>query len=417
MNGNSSGPQDSTSSKRSTPGSGRRWHRVGTEDVPGYVPATQRPGASLVVICAMAGAVAVLICVFAMAGGFTRTLLDTAHDDRAIVLSTDARSEMGSVLPIEWAPTILNAPGVRKAPGNTPLASAEMLSLVRLTDRRTGLDAFATMRGLGSEGLALRPEIRIIEGRMFERGKLELIVGRSIQHRLEGLAVGDRLLLPQGEWTVVGAFESGGDSHQSELLTDVSTLLNAAKRKVFSSITVALDGPAGFQRLQTALDARPELSVKLLTETEYFSQAAQSLSRLLKFVAYGIGGCMLLGALAVALNAMYSSVSTRVIEIATLRALGFSSPAIVTALFLEALVLSLIGALIGAGIAWTFFQHKEISTLTGASAAQLTYSLQITAPLVASAVAVACVVGLSGGLLPALRATRLGIAVAIRKVA
>ncbi|MBX5462053.1 MAG: ABC transporter permease [Steroidobacteraceae bacterium] len=146
-------------------------------------------------------------------------------------------------------------------------------------------------------------------------------------------------------------------------------------------------------------------------------QAGQSVSRLLKFVAYGIGGCMLLGALAVALNAMYSSVSTRVIEIATLRALGFSSPSIVTALFLEALVLSLIGALIGAGIAWTFYQHKEISTLTGASAAQLTYSLQITASLVASAIVIACVVGFTGGLFPALRATRLGIAVAIRKVA
>jgi putative ABC transport system permease protein len=374
----------------------------------------KRLGASLVIVVGIAGVVAVLICVFAMVTSFTETAGKTGRADRVIVLNRGADSEGASNFPRESAVTILNAPGIKKDRDGKPIVSAENLAFIRLTDQRTGLDTFATLRGVSGQAFALRPEIRLVEGRMFKPALHEMIVGRSLQRRLAGLEVGKRVSLLQGDWTVVGAFESGGDSHESELLTDVETLLSAFQRNNFSSATVLLDSPERFDAFKAALTTNPALSVDVKREPDYFSEASRPMARLLKFIASTIGVIMGLGAVFAAVNTMYSAVSARSTEIATLRAIGYDGTPVVISVLIEALVLALAGAVIGAAIAWFFFNGNSVSTITGTSPSPVTYALNVSQSLIALGIFSACLIGLIGGLFPAIRAARLSVAAAMR---
>ncbi|MDB6009659.1 MAG: hypothetical protein JWL65_1909 [Gammaproteobacteria bacterium] len=374
----------------------------------------RRLGASLVVVIGIAGVVAVLISVFSMVTSFTATAGKTGRADRAIVLNRGSDSEGASSLPREAAVALLNTPGIKKDQVGKPILSAENLAFVRLTDPRTGLDTFATLRGVGGQALALRPEIHLVEGRMFKPALHEMVVGRSLQRRIAGLEVGKRVALLQGDWTVVGAFESGGDSHESELLTDVETLLSAFQRNVFTSVTLMLDSPESFDAFKAALTTNPALSVEVKREPDYFSEASRPMARLLKIIASTIGVIMGLGAVFAAINTMYSAVSARTTEIATLRAIGYDGAAVVVSVLVEALLLALLGALIGATIAWVFFNGNSVSTLTGTSPSPVTYTLNVSYRLIGFGIFSACVIGLLGGLLPAARAARLSVAAAIR---
>ena len=374
----------------------------------------RRLGASLVIVIGVAGVVAVFICVLAMATSFTQAAVGTGRPDRAIVLTRGSDSEASSGFSRENAATILDGPGIRRSPDGKPIVSAENLAFIRLTDRRTGLDAFPTLRGIGPQAFALRPEIRIIAGRMFKPALHEVIVGKSVQQRVEGLEVGSHISLPQGDWTVVGVFASNGDSHESELLTDAETLLSAFQRNFITSVTVMLESPDRFGPFAAALGSDPTLSVDVKREPDYFIAATRPTSRLLKIIAYAIGGIMAFGAAFAALNTMYSAVSARGTEIATLRAIGFGGGSVVASVFVEAMLLALIGAALGAAAAWFFFNGNTVSTVTGTSPSQVTFALNVSAGLIAAGVACACVIGAIGGLFPALRAARLSVAAAMR---
>lgn len=252
---------------------------------------------------------------------------------------------------------------------------------------------------------------------MFMPAVHEVIVGRAANMRLSGVAVGDQIRLPQGDWDVVGMFDSGGDSHESELLTDANTLISAFNRgDSFSSVTVQLDRPEMFDEFKNALTTNPALSVEVKSEPDYFADASEPLGNLLTFIAYGIGGIMALGAVFAALNTMYSAISTRTVEIATLRAIGFGASPVVVSVFVEALLLSLVGAAIGAVLAWTFFHGSSVSTTSGTSPSQMTYALVVTPGLIALGIGAACLIGVVGGLFPAIRAARLPVATAMRAV-
>jgi putative ABC transport system permease protein len=249
---------------------------------------------------------------------------------------------------------------------------------------------------------------------MFKPALHEMVVGRALQRRLAGLEVGKRVALLQGDWTVVGAFESGGDSHESELLTDVETLLSAFQRNVFTSVTVMLDSPSTFDAFKAALTTNPALSVEVKREPDYFSEASRPMANLLKIIASTIGVIMGLGAVFAAINTMYSAVSARSIEIATLRAIGYDGGPVVVSVLVEALLLALLGAVIGATIAWVFFNGNSVSTITGTSPSPVTYTLDVSYRLIGYGIFSACVIGLLGGVLPAARAARLSVAAAIR---
>jgi putative ABC transport system permease protein len=375
-----------------------------------------RYASSLVVVVGIAGVVAVTISVSAMAFGFARAAEKTGRADRAIIIRNDAPTEGASSLTRDNAITILNAPGIKKTFEPKPIGSAETFAVAPLVNRSTGYDTLALIRGVGPEVLELRPEMKVIAGRLFKPALHELIVGRAAQRRLQGLELGNRISLPQGDWTVVGVFESDGDVHESELMADAATVQSAFQRNEFNSVTVLLEDERQFSVLKDALTTDPTLNVTVKREPEYFAESTRGFSRLLKVIAYVIGGTMAFGAIFAALNTVYSAVNARTIEIATLRAIGYGATSVVISIFVEILCLALVGAVIGAAIAWYCFHGAAVSTLSGNSPSQVTFALEITPTLIAVAVASACGIGLLGAILPALRVSRMQVAAALRSV-
>ena len=374
-----------------------------------------RYGTSLVIVIGIAAVVAVLISVLAMARGFIASAAGAGRAERAIVLGRGAEAESGSGFSRDNATTILGSPGIRKTADGAPMASAEHLAAVTLPNPRTGRDAFVIVRGVGKEAFALRPEIKIVEGRMFKPGLNELIAGRGVQTRLSDVKVGTQVPLPQGDWTVVGIFESNGDSHESEMFTDANTLLAAMRRgEFFNSTTVWLEDEKSYDTFKDSVTTNPTLSVDVKREKQYFEDVSKPVGRLLTVIAYVIGGFMALGAMFGALNTMYSAISARALEIATLRAIGFGAGPVVVSVFVEALLLALAGAAVGAAIAWVFFNGTSVSTASGTNQSQLTFALNVTPGLIAVGVATALAIGVLGGLFPAIRAARRPVAMALR---
>ena len=375
----------------------------------------QRFGTSSVIVVGIAGVVAVLISVLAMATGFTHTLLATGRDDRAIVLRGGSDSELASTLSREATLTIIDAPGIRKDAAGKAIASAEPVVIVEMPKKSNDSGANVTIRGVGAEGVALRPEIQLVAGRMFRRGVRELIVGRGAEAQFKGLDVGSHIALRGSDWTIVGAFESNGDSHESELFADAETVLSAYRRNLYQSVVARLDSKDSFDAFKAALTTNPQLSVAVLRERDYYQHQSQRMGTVLAFVAYFVGGIMAVGALFGALNTMYSAVSVRSREIATLRAIGFGASAVVLSVLIEAILLAVMGALIGAGLAWLFFNGNVVSTL-GSNFTQVVFRLAVSPSLVALGILWACAIGLIGGLFPAIRAARLPVATALRAV-
>src|SRR5437762_3367879 len=302
-----------------------------------------RLGISVVIVVGIAAVVGVLISVLAMATGFVVAAEKSGRPDRAIVLNSGAETESNSNFSRTVTTKVADSPGIRRTAEGAAVASAEVLAFFPLTAKRTGLDSMATLRGISPAAFELRPEMKLVEGRAFAPAVHEVIVGRAATTRLEGLTVGNQIRLPQGDWTVVGIFESNGDTHESELLTDANTLISAFQRgDTFSSVTVGLEREDTFDAFKSSLTTDPTLSVDVKREPTYFADASRPIGRLLTFIAYVIGGIMALGAVFAALNTMYSAISTRTTEIATLRAIGFGARAVVVSVFVEVLLLALI---------------------------------------------------------------------------
>jgi putative ABC transport system permease protein len=373
----------------------------------------QRWGTSLVIVVGIAGVVAVLISVLAMATGFRQTVAGSGRADRALVLRGGSESELSSSLSRDATLTIVDAPGVKKGDNGRPIGSAEAVVIVELPKKGSTTGANVTLRGVGSEAFALRPEIKLVAGRMFTPALHELIVGRSAQLQFQGLDLGSHLTIRGGDWTVVGMFESNGDSHESELLADADTVLSAYQRNLFQSVWVLLDSPQAFTGFKDALTANPTLSVEVKREPDYYAAQSKQLSTILTFVANFVGGIMAIGAVFGALNTMYSAVSARMVEIATLRAIGFGAFPVVISVFAEAVLLAFAGGVIGALLAWLFFNGDSVSTL-GGNFTQIVFSLKVSSGLLVLGVVWAVAIGVIGGLFPAIRAARLPIATALR---
>ena len=370
----------------------------------------QRLGSSLVIVVGMAAVVAVVISVLSMSSGFLESVNKTGRADRAIVTSSGAVTESLSTLPREAIHVIMNAPGVKRSRDGKAIASADVFAYQPVTKKSDGLFIYTTLHGIGPEAFELLPQIKLVTGRMFKPGLHEMIVGRMMQSQLEGLQVGRTISLPEGDWSIVGSFESDGDQHESELLGDAETLLSSLRRTSFNSVTVQLDSPAAFGIFKDALTTDPAVSVDVIRETAYFANLSKPLNDFLTLVAFAVGGIMGLGAVFGALNTMYSAISTRATEIATLRAIGFGAAAVVVSVFAEALVLTLIGAALGACLAWALFGGIVV-----VSDAYI-YTLVVKPSLIALGIVWAVLTGVVGGLFPAIRAARLPVATVLRGI-
>jgi len=374
----------------------------------------RRLGTSSVVVVGIAGVVGVVVSVLGMTRSLSQALVDTGRADRAVVLRSGADNETSSTVLVDAVQTIKNAPGIARTPRGDAAATAEMLVAVNLTRKKDGTRAGLTVRGVEPEAAVVRPEIQLIDGRMFKPGLREMVVGKGARGEFNGVDIGDRVGLRDSEWTVVGVFASGGDASESRLMTDAATLLSAYQRTASNSVTVLLESADSFDAFKTALTTNPTLSVSVERETDYYERQSTRATTFFTIVSYVVGGIMALGALFAALNTMYSAVSARTVEIATLRAIGFGAGGVVVSVLAESLALALLGALLGAGISWAMFGGNTIALGNGTSS--LVFQMQVTPALLAVGVGWACTVGFIGGLFPALRAARLPVATALRAI-
>jgi putative ABC transport system permease protein len=350
-----------------------------------------------------------------MPTGLIRTMENAGRDDRAIVLRNGSMAEASSALDRNSARAVEDAAGLKRNAEGAPILSAETMRILSLHKKEDDAEINVILRGVGPMHTEVRPELRIVDGRMFKPAVTEVIVGKQARAQFKGLNIGDVVHARNANWTVVGVFETNGDSHESTILTDAETLNSIDQRGAFQSDTEYLESEAAFQTFKESLMANPTLSVDVIREREYYRQQSKTMSTVISVIAYVVGGIMAVGAIFAALNTMYSAVSARLQEIATLRAFGFGSTAMVMSVLAEALVLALIGGVIGAAIAWLFFNGNTVST-SGGGMGHLVFALSVDPALMTLGVVWACVIGLLGGLFPAIRAARLPVATALRAV-
>jgi putative ABC transport system permease protein len=376
----------------------------------------RRLGNSLVIVIGMAGAVGVFIPILAMSLSFRETIKGDGNDARAIVLTHRATAEAESSLSRDEVAAIVDYPQVSRDALDRPMVSGEVVLVAPVSRKRDRSDVNVTLRGVGGQYFAMRPELTLRSGRMFESGKQELVVGVGAVSQFDGLEIGQNLRLQDGDWKVVGTFAGSKGARESEVVADVLTVMSAYKLNTFNSLSVTLRSPRELAAFRDGVNLGSKSMLSALSEPEYLESASGSVSRLLRLVGYTIGSIMALGALFSALNSMYSAVAARSTEMATLRALGFSSLAVAGGVLLEALLLALIGAAVGAAFAFALFNGTTISMLGGAVwDSQMVYSLSITPALATGVVLLACALGLAGGLLPAIRAARANIAQALHE--
>ena len=380
--------------------------RIGIASLP------QRWGASSVIIVGIAGVVGVLVAMLAMGEGFSATLKQTGSDDTAIILRGGSQAETNSVITRDQVPLISTLAGIRKDASGKPIISPELSQVVNLPTASSGEDANAQFRGVSEAAWAIRPQVRMIEGRKFGVGLRELVVGQGAQGQYRGLDIGKQVKLGNQAWTVVGVFASG-DAHDSELWTDIETLSSAYNRRAYQSVTVGVEGKAGFKQLTAALANDPRLKLDALTTHDYYSKQSEGLTKLINILGTVIGTIMAIGAVFGALNTMYAAVTGRAREIATMRAIGFRGTPVVMAVMLETMLLALLGGVLGGFIAWAIFNGYSVATL-GANFSQVVFQFKVSPELLWSGLKWALGIGLVGGLFPALRAARLPVTVALR---
>ena len=376
----------------------------------------QRLGSTGVAIVGFAGVVIVFVSVLSIATGFTAAMRGSGSPSRAIVMRSGADSEMTSGLGGTDADVIKQAPGMRRA-GQAPLASAELFVVIDLPKRSTNTPANVPMRGIEPVTLQVREEMSIVEGRMFEFGTNEIVVGRGASGQFAGLTLGNELRTGQHTWKVVGIFEADGGVSETELWCDARVLQGAYRRgNTYQLVVARLDSSETFDTYRDWLTSNPQLNVQVRRETEYYAQQSRALSGLIQGVGFGIALLMGVGAVFGAILTMYTSVSTRSREIATLRALGFNSTSVVVSVLAEAVALGAIGGVIGGLTAYAAFNGYQTSTMNFQTFSQVAFAFQVTPRLLVMGIVYSLLMGLVGGLFPAIRAARLPIPSALRQL-
>ena len=374
----------------------------------------QRLGSALVIVGGIAGVVGVLVALLAISEGFQSVLTEAGRLDAAIILRQGASAELNSGLSREDVVVIAQAPGILRNSAGIPITSAEVVVVANLKKRSSGSDANVEIRGVGERVWELRSNTRIVEGRRFETGKRELVIGKGAQTEFAGLDVGATVRLGLQDWTVVGVFASG-DAHESELWSDPQVLQGAYKRDGYQSVTVKLTDIDAFDTLKASLSSDPRLTVDVQRTRDYYATQSEDLTRLIRILGVTVAAIMGIGAVFGALNTMYAAVSARSREIATLRALGFSSTPVVISVMLEAALLALLGGMVGAGIAWLVFDNYTASTL-GSNFSQVVFAFQVSPRLILNGLLWALGIGLLGGLFPAVHAARKSVTSALRSL-
>jgi putative ABC transport system permease protein len=398
----------------------RRGQQAASVTAVGISTLAQRLGSSAVIVVGIAGVVAVLVAMLAMAQGYSDTLRRTGGPDTAIVLRGASAAEVSSVLTHDSTLVIAQAPGIAKDEEGKPIASPELVVAANLPMKGGNPEedfGSVQLRGIGDEAWKLRTNAKIVAGRRFTPGLRELVAGKGAQRQFDGLEVDHEIKLGNQLWKIVGIFESK-DAMESELWGDadvVGPTYRPSGSKSSSAVFVRLTGADAFEPFKAALTSDPRLQVDVSTTEEYFSKQSEGTSKAITAIGIVVGAIMAIGAIFGALNTMFAAVAARAREIATLRAIGFRGLPVVVAIMLETMLLALVGGVLGGLIAWLIFNGFSASTLAAGTTGQLTFQLEVAPKVLWTGLKWALAIGFIGGIYPALRAARLPVTAALRE--
>ncbi|MEO7191851.1 MAG: ABC transporter permease [Vicinamibacterales bacterium] len=376
----------------------------------------QRLSSSAVAIIGIAGVVIVLVAVLSIAEGFKAAMRGAGSDSRAIVMRSGADAEMTSGLTGPDTDIVKQAPGIKRD-GQAVVASAELFVIIDLPKKSTGTSANVPMRGIETTAFKVRNEASIVSGRMLQFGTNEVIVGRAASGQFAGLDVGSEIKSGQVTWTVVGVFEDDGGVPETEIWCDAKTLQGVYRRgNSYQSVLVQLEGPDSLGPFKDWLTANPQINVGVRRESDYYAAQSLTLTTLIRSVGFVIAALMGIAAVFGAILTMYTAVATRAREIATLRALGFNATAVLVSVLAESIALAAVGGVIGGVIAYLGFNGYQTSTINFQTFSQVAFAFRVTPELLLMGLVWSLAMGLLGGLLPAVRASRLPIVTALREL-
>jgi putative ABC transport system permease protein len=367
-----------------------------------------RIGSSSVIVVGIAGVVAVLVGLLSMATGFNMVLESSSLPNRAIVMRDGSNGELSSNLSIEEFNILSRMEGIERA-------SDELYVIADIPKKETGSPANLVFRGMRQAGLDIRPELQIVAGRRFEPGRNELIAGVMAAAEFAGLEIGSEIDFRESNWRIVGHFEAKGGAYESEVWADLAVVQSSFRRPgSITSARVLLEDPAQAEAINERILADPRLDLRLETEAQFYASQGEQRAALINTFGYGVAFLMAIGAVFAALNTMYTAVSTRTVEIAILRALGFGGLPVVLSVMIEALLLAVLGGILGGVVVYLLFDGYTASTLNSGSFSQLAFDFAVTPELLRLGISWALVLGVIGGLFPAVRAARLPITTALR---
>jgi ABC-type antimicrobial peptide transport system permease subunit len=364
-----------------------------------------------------ASGMALVVFVFAatlmLAEGLQKTLVATGSPDNVVVIRKGSQSEVASGIERLQASIVESQPEIAIGADGKPLVAKELVVLINLPKRGSRKPANVVIRGVSDASLALRPQVTLLEGRMPKPGSTEILAGSSIARRFDGAGIGEQLRFAMREWRVVGVFDAGSTGYSSEIWGDADQLMQSFRRPVYSSVLFRMKDASLIDLLKQRLESDPRLTVELKLETKYYLDQSEAMTKFLRILGMALTVIFSLGAVIGAMITMYAAVANRVIEIGTLRALGFQRGSILLAFVLEAFFLGLLGGVIGV-VAASFLQLLTISTMNWQSFAELAFSFSLSGGIILKSILFSLVMGLIGGLLPAFRAARMNIVDALR---
>jgi putative ABC transport system permease protein len=364
-----------------------------------------------------AGGMALVVYVFAtvlmLSAGLEQTLVATGQDDNVVVIRGGSQTEVQSGIARAQAGVVESLPEIALGADGRPMVSKEPVVLINLPKRSNGKAANVVIRGLTPAGLTLRPQVKLVEGRMFRSGTAEVIAGRSIADGFQGAGLGETLRFASRDWTIVGIFDAGHTAFDSEIWGDAEQMLQGFRRNGYSSLLFRLNDPAQFDAVKSLIENDPRLTLEAKREKRFYAEQSEALSKFISYLGTSISIIFSIGAVIGAAITMYASVASRTGEIGTLRALGFSRGAILTAFLGEALLLGLIGGIVGLAAA-SVMQALSISTTNFQTFAEIAFSFTLTPGIVVASLIFSLAMGFIGGFLPAARAARMKIVDALR---
>jgi putative ABC transport system permease protein len=366
-----------------------------------------------------AGGMALVVFVFAailmLAEGLEKTLVETGSHDNVVVIRKGSSAEVQSGIEREKASIVETQPEIAIGMDGRKLLAKEIVVLISLPKRQNGQPSNVVMRGIGLHSLALRPQVRLIEGRLPRIGSTEIIVGRSIYKGFRGTGINENICCGLRDWQVVGIFDAGATGFSSEIWGDADQLMQAFRRPVYSSVIFKLSNSKEFDIVRSHIESDPRLSLEARRETKYYRDQSEMMAKFLRIFGWSLTIIFSLGAIIGAMITMYAAVATRTGEIGTLRALGFRRTSILIAFLMESLILGFTGGCTGLFLA-SFMQFITISTMNFQTFSELAFSFTLTFEIMYKAILFSLIMGLVGGVLPAIRASRMYIVDALRTV-